>query len=513
MPIDPRRLPQSDKVKAIQRTVYADLPPPDPTEAFVIAWVDDPSPGHPAGFYLNIVSTPTDQHQWVWIGPGGAGGLLLPDLRFVVARFGYGNGTLGDIVPGTTYTNADPAVAFNAAISAAAAYRAILQAYPEFAANEAHVTVMLHPDHYVGSFTIPGGVTVAGLGSSPADTLVDRVRFDISNGLSSSLRNVFLLGDALTPPAAGSALASSGSGAIDLIEVRSTSSSSVTAVFAHDGSVSSTESELPVVSWQPAQLSALVSGRSRYQKLTLGNVSLRSREDQIIGLLDGTPTLSLSGGSSLLRDVTIGAAEGVAGAKSIHVFLASGASLFAQNVGFLQQATPGGFLFDASGDTAPSSLFIRGVTAPSPNDFYGPPSRLTVTPLGSHEAASFFSSIVNVPAPGFQTVAYNGTPDILEIGTNYQQPNTDTTFVLLPLPSAAFLAPGRSILVKNTSDPSQPTSGGLALVTAAGQTINGLASSAAPASVTSASHVIVPAGSQVSVCVNSARSGYLVRSV
>jgi len=511
MAINNARPPQSDKVKAIQRQFYSDLPAANPAEAFVLAWVDQAQGPNPAGLYFNIVTTPMGAHQWVWIGPGGGGpGQQLPDLRFVVARTGYGGGTLGDIAPGTTYTDPDPAVAFNAALNAASAYRAALQALPEFAGLEAKCTVMLHPDHYVGVFAIPSGVTVVGLGANPSDTIVDKLFFAIAPNASSGARNLYLKGSGAPALAIESAPAL-GSVTLRFERVES-DQSNASVLLTHEGSTDLVECRFGNTTVSALVSAALRSSKTTFLRLSTDRVAVTSMEDRFVGIADGAPDLVIRFGDSVVRDALFG--DPSAAAKALYVRLAGGARLTMLNSSFLRQSTVGGSLVDGTPGDPIASLSVRGILCAGQHDLYGPPSRIMVIPLASHEAFLTETVSVAVNAPGFVTAAVGGgTPDAFEVGAGYAVPISSGTYALLPLPDASRLAPGREIFVKNVSSPTDPTSGPVALVTQPGQTIDGLPSSPAPAMVTSATHVIVAAGSQVTVRVTSARNGYQVRGI
>jgi hypothetical protein len=511
MPINNNRPPQADKVKAIQRQFYGDLPPANPTEAFVLAWVEQPQGPHPAGLYMTIVTTPGGAHQWVWIGPGGGGpGQQLPDLRFVVARTGYGGGTLGDIAPGTTYTDPDPAVAFNAALGAATVYQAALQALPAFAGQEAKCTVMLHPDHYEGQFVIPSSVTVVGLGANPSDTIVDKLLFALGNNVSSGARNLYLAGSGAPSLAIEVAPAP---GTIRLRFERVESDPNAGVVLTHDGSTEFIECKLGSTTATCFLSSDLLSIRTSYTRLSTDRVNLSSMEDRFIGIPDGNPDLVIKLGDSVIRDALFGDVP-PAPPKPLYVRLAGGASVSMLNCSFLQQSTVGGSLIDGTIGDPISTLYVRGILCAGQHDLYGPPSRLSISPFGNHEASLTESLSVVVNAPGFSTAPVSGgTPDMIEVSTVYAVPVSSVTYVLLPLPDANRLAPGRDILVKNTSSPTDPTAGPIALVTTPGQTIDGLPSSPVPASVTSATHVIVAPGSQVTVRVSPSRNGYQIRGI
>ena len=514
MPIDNNRPPQADKVKAIQRQFYSNLPPADPSEAFVLAWVEQPQGPNLAGLYFNIVTTPGGNHQWVWIGPGGGGpGQQLPDLRFVVARTGYGGGTLGDIAPGTTYTDPDPAVAFNAAIAAASAYQAVLQALPAFAGREAKCTVMLHPDHYEGEFSIPSGVTVVGLGANPSDTIVDKLSFPVLPGASSGARNLYLAGSG-APSLAIESLAAPGAGQLRFERIESDEATAGVSLL-HDGATEMIECRLgdTLVGPNPFTPTTLRSDRTSFRRLTTRGTSISSREDRISGIADGAPDLVIIGGDSSIRDMTIGDLS-VAAAKALYVRLGGSARVTMLSCSFLRQTTVGGSLVDGTIGEPVTTLSVRSILCVGQQDLYGPPVRLLVIPLASHEAFLSESVPVTINAPGFVTAALaGGTPDALEVAPSYSVPVSSTTYALLPLPDAARLAPGREVFIKNVSLPTDPSAGPLALVTQPGQTIDGLPSSSAPASVTSATHVIVAAGSQVTVRVSSGRNGYQIRGV
>lgn len=512
MAIDNNRPPQADKVKAIQRQFYGDLPAANPAEAFVFAWVEQAQGLNPAGLYFNIVTTPMGAHQWVWIGPSAGGpSQQLPDLRFVVARTGYGGGTLGDIAPGTTYTNPDPAVAFSAALAAASAYRAALQALPEFAGLEAKCTVMLHPDHYVGVFAVPSGVTVVGLGANPSDTIVDKLFFAIAPNASAGARNLYLNGSGAPLLAIESAPAP-GNETLRFERVES-DQANAGVLFAHEGVTELIECKLGDTVVSPLVTATLRSSRTTFSRLTTDLTSVSSLEDRFLGIADGAPDLVIRTGSSVIRDATFGDLAPAA-SKALYVRLAGGAALTMLNCSFLMGTTAGGSLVDGTIGDPIATLRVRGVLCVGQQDLYGPPARLSVVPLANHEAVLTESAAAAVNAPGFVTVVMaGGTPDAVEVGTTYAVPVSSTTYVLVPLPDATRLAPGREIYVKNVSSPVDPTAGPVALVTQPGQTIDGLSSSPAPAMVTSATHVIIAAGSQVTVRVAAGRNGYQIRGV
>lgn len=509
MPIDPNRPPQIDRVMAFQRRTWNDLPPADLVEAFVFAWVEQPSGPNPAGLWFNIVTTALGNHQWVWIGPGGGGAQLLPDPKFVVARTGYGGGTLGDVAPSTTYTDPDPAIAFNLALTAANAYRAVLQALPEFAGLEARCTVMLHPDHYVGTFSIPDGVTVVGLGATPADTMVDRLDFSLLPAASGAgARNLTTLG-AGAPLIGISSL--TGRGRLELERVVSASAAETRLLNRGGIVVRECVFGLATFGVSPGASLSVSSLRCQYARLRAYNATITSMEDNIVGIDDGQPDIVLDLTSGIIRDATVGSASFAA--KPAHVLLGQGSSLTMQHVSLLGAISPGGSSVDGSGVGALSTLRVRDILAPSQLGLYGPSSRLLVTALGSHEAEWIDAVSGTVAAPGFLTLSTpGGTADIYEVSAVYQSPLDPLgTFALLPLPDARRLAPGRSFLIKNAADPSDPTYGSIALVTTAGQTIDYLSSSPTPVLVTSATHVILAPGDQVCLYVPASRDRFRIR--
>jgi hypothetical protein len=146
MPIDPNRPPMSDRVQSLQRETYSDLPDANKTTAFTLAWVELDEPGHPKGMYVNRVTTPQGDRQWEMVG-GGAVGSSLPDTRFVV-----GKKLLNLESPGSsTY------VTISDAVAAASAYQAISGGLP--------AVILVHPDKYDESVTLPPGVSMSGLSS------------------------------------------------------------------------------------------------------------------------------------------------------------------------------------------------------------------------------------------------------------------------------------------------------------------------------------------------------------
>ncbi len=506
MGINPNRPPSSDVLQGLQRATYADLPDPNKTPAFTVALVEQTVGLNAAGLYVVQIDSEPVGHSWVFIGPSaGGGGSTLPTLRFVVARAGYGGGTIGDVVPNTTYTNANPAVALNAALAAAATYRATLQALPEFAAYEAKVSVMLHPDHYVGTFNVPAGVTIEGLGANPSDTLVDRINFASPTGLSCGASNLMLIGDG------GNVAMSSADGGVNYAILLDSVECYLEPLlsFLHQGSLTNTRCVLGQVSWTSAA-GTMNSQGSQYAKLTLSNVDYRSKDDRNVGVFgDPDPIVTLSGGVSAMQDTLIGVRNNP---LSVMVFLSNAASLTAIRCDFLADASLGGSIFDADQDTLPSSLAVRDITAPGNNVLYGPPSRLSVTSLSGHDALTILEQPGAIVGPGFVTVTPLGSADIIEVTPVYSVPNTATTFLLVALPSAGRLAPGRRITIKNRSFPATPGAGGIALVTS-GEPIDNLASSAAPVLVTSSSHVIIAPGSQVTVYVRNNRSSFGILAI
>lgn len=503
MALDPKRVYWS-KCELIQRELVADLPPLNGSsspKAGTFCWVSQNG-----GQLWLAISDPTDPvnlNAWEFIGPS-AGGASLPDIRFVVARTGYGGGTLGDITPNTTYTDPDPAVAFNNALAAAAAYRAVLQAFPEFNTQQAKVTVHLHPDHYVGEFDIPEGVTIHGLGANPSDTLVDRMNFESPGGIDGGARNLMMLGDD-----ADIAITSSNGNIPYLIHLEDIEVFTGKLVrFAHFGSVVCNRCVMEDTQWNAPIASQFQSLRTQYLKLVTSAVSFRSVEDRITGALDGTPDASITGGSSVMRDTLIGTSGTN---KNISIYLSGAAALTLYRANFFSQTNPGGSLVDANPDSQVCTLRVRDVNCIGNNVLYGPVSRLTVESLSAHEAYTIVEVPVTIGDPGFVTATYVGSPDIVEVTPVYNQvAPSDTNFILVPVDDATRLARGRTITFKNFSFPGDPTAGPIALVTN-GQPIDNLPSTAAPVTVTSATHVIVPPGSQVTIYVRNNRTSFGIR--
>lgn len=164
MPIDPNRPPMSDRVQSLQRETYSDLPDANKTTAFTLAWVEFDEPGHPKGMYVNRVTTPQGDHQWEMVG-GGAVGSSLPDMRFVV-----GKKLLSLESPGSsTY------VTISDAVAAASAYQAISGGLP--------AVILVHPDKYDESVTLPPGVSMSGLSSGSNKVVIGG---SVTNGRSLS---------------------------------------------------------------------------------------------------------------------------------------------------------------------------------------------------------------------------------------------------------------------------------------------------------------------------------------
>lgn len=501
MALDPKRVYWS-KCELIQRDLVADLPPLNGSsspKAGTFCWVSQG--GGQLWLSVSDPNDPVNLNAWEFIGPSGAGAML-PDIRFIVARTGYGGGTLGDLVPNTTYTDPDPAVAFNNALAAAAAYRVILQAFPEFGAQQAKVTVHLHPDLYNDTFDIPEGVTIHGLGANPSDTLVNRMNFASPGGVDCGARNLMLIGDD-----ANVAIASTNGGIpftlhFEDVEVMT----GKTVALAHFGTTIANRCVFDAFSWTAPISSFLQSLRTQYLSITTSAVSYRSVEDRVTGPLGGTPDVSLTGGNSVMRDILIGTAGTN---KNISVYLSGAAILTLYRANFVAQTNPGGSLVDANPDSQPCTLNVRAVNVLGGNNaLYGPASRLTVNAMSSHEPYTIEEVPGVVDEDGFVTATYDGTPDIIEITPEYGQfPPSPTVFLLVPTVDASRLAPGRKVTYKNRSFPGELTAGPFALVTN-GQPIDNLASSAAPATVTSATHVIVPPGSQVTLYVRNDRASF-----
>lgn len=506
MGINPNRPPASSVVQGIQRVTFADLPSANNTPAFTVALVEQTVGPNAAGLYMVQISAEPVGHVWTFIGPSsGGGGASLPDMRFIVARTGYGGGTIGDDVPNTTYTDPDPAVAFANALAAAATYRATLQALPAFAGLEAKCTVHLHPDRYQGTFAVPPGVTIHGLGAHPSDTLVDRLSFSSPEGLSCGARNLRLLGD---QTGTGFATADSGvSYAVFLENIEL--ADGIKSTPAHRGSIVAQDCVLGVFSWTAPASSILNSIGSQYEKVTGSKVSFRSRAERFTGITgDAGPIVSLTEGVSIMQSPILNVRSNE---LAVTIYLSTAADLTLLDADFLSSATTGGSLVDASSDTFASTLQVRGVYAPGNNVLYGPVSRLAVTALSSHEAATIDAESRAIVAPGFVTLSMVGTPDIFEVTPAYSSPNIATTFLLVELPNAARLAPGRRFTIKNRSFPADGGAGGIALVTN-GQPIDNLASSNVPVTVTSSSHVIIAPGSQVTVYVRNDRASFGILS-
>lgn len=505
MGINPDRPPCNDQVQAIQRVTYADLPDPNDTPSGTLALVEQTVGPNAAGLYMVRVVAEPNTHDWLFIGPSsGGGGSSLPTLRFVVARTGYGGGTIGDAVPSTTYTNPDPAVAFNAAIAAAAAYRTTLQAFPQLAGLEAQVVIELHPDHYVGQFGIPPGVTVRGLGATPGGTMVDRLDFSFFQSRASAVSNLTLLGDD-----DGVAMTSSPQDTPGITLESVQCADGTTALLLHSGTLTCIHSVMGTVDWISSGAGVLNSLESQYQKIVTQSVSYRSVGDRLTGIdEDPGPIVNLTSGISIMQNALVNVRNNP---LDVTVLLSAGAELIALQCNFLSGASANGSIFDSNPDTFASTLRVRDVTAPGNNVFYGPASRLIVVPLSSHEGATIDEQARTIAAPGFVIVAYASTPDVIEITPTYDSPNTATTFLLVQLPDAARLSPGRRITIKNRSFPGAVGAGGVALATA-GQPIDNLASSNAPATVTSSSHVIIAPGSQVTVYVRNDRASFGILS-
>jgi|JI10StandDraft_1071094.scaffolds.fasta_scaffold03006_17 hypothetical protein len=153
MPIDPSRPPQSDSVQATQREGFSSLPDADRSPAFTLGWAELDEPGHPKGLYFNRVTTPDGGHQWEPVG-GAASAPQLPDVRFVV-----GKKSLDLQSPGSaTYeTIAD-------ALAAVDVYQASNPGSPAL--------VLLHPDTYFESATLPPRVSMAGLSAGSNKVIV-----------------------------------------------------------------------------------------------------------------------------------------------------------------------------------------------------------------------------------------------------------------------------------------------------------------------------------------------------
>jgi hypothetical protein len=172
MPINPNRPPQSDRVQAIQRNYFSDLPDANASTAFTLAWVEFDEPGYPRGLYVNRVTNPAGGHQWDYAG-GGAVVAELPDMRFIV-----GKKPLNLQAPGSsTYeTIAD-------ALTAVGAYQG--------ANPGARAVILLHPDTYAESVTLPPNVSLSGMSAGPLNAEISgMVTINGSDGSYTAVSNL-----------------------------------------------------------------------------------------------------------------------------------------------------------------------------------------------------------------------------------------------------------------------------------------------------------------------------------
>lgn len=512
MPLDPRVVFWS-KCELIQRDAVADLPPLNGSsspKAGTFCWVSEM--GGQLWLAISDPNASPNLNTWVLIGPSGPSGAVLPDLRFVVARRGYGGppvpGTLGDIAPFTTYTDVNTAVAFSNALAAAAAYRAILQALPDFVGLNAKCSVILHPDVYAGRFSIPDGVTVQGLGAAPSDTLVGGIDLAPTQ-FGNALRNISIIG---TPGGASVSVSpASGMTTVHISDVETPDSTNPV-------QISGIGTSVYIDACQIGDLiisgSAVVSSEnSRIQRVDCSDNSFYVSSYDRISDDDQLSSPVIMRGAARIRMTSAQIRSRGPQAFSPFSILGSGECYVSRSSVLGTGGLPA---FDISLAQVGASVRYRGIeTEDASAPLLNSNPVVVVAPLANDEAEVVATTIINPVLPVGFTLSLMPADgrDVDQVSVSYPStPSNLGPYAIRVMPDARLYAPGRKIVVSNVSQRNDPSSGPIALATAVlGQTIDDMSSVVPPVSVTSQSYIILAPGSHVELYVKEDRTGYLLR--
>jgi hypothetical protein len=457
-----------ERMQMIQRDVVADLPPLNLAGSPKLGTIARLNNGQ---FWCVVVddASPTYALIWQQIGAGAVGSVL-PDVRFVVGKLPL---NLND--PGVaTYTSIAQALA-------------AVQAY-QLATGGLPATIILHPDTYVESPTLPPNVSMQGLGGSNTRVFVNgTVRLTGSANSSGGLNNLACAAleieysggtqffNVREVEVAGSVLVTRvapGFGVLAgvLNNVIGSFSSTADSIFfaLYDGRYNNAQFADPVGGAGIRAFNVLWSS-------DLGGsvVSLRSMRAEFANCFwdngdDIRPILSLEGGAQ--ASVTTGIRLR---GSAPHVVV-----------------TP-----DATG-----TLYWSKVAGPDIDAAFAPNLALREAFVTADGNAGIAFPVV-VDGVSVPEVAMPSAAETVEVVPSYAAPidptRANNAFALLRVADAAELINRKRVTIVNISDPTLATSGPIALVMAPGNTINQLTGTAPV--ITSLDYVILAPGDFVTL--------------